>query len=285
MKRFVPYGILIVCLMVAATGIVLHNTYFSKQNHGESRLHLEEIYTQINQSVSAALAENWTDLKEWDQVIRYMDTDDEKVREGLEEIIGKHRLIEDFYFISENGSYITVDGRKGYLNIGQDLPALMKDKKEVVSDSTLPSGEKIIVFAVPVEKHTYGDFAYSALAMSYKEDYLGELLDVEVFSGKGRCYIAYNDGRILVDSAKGKEPVFSNMLTYLADNAKFRDRTSDDVISDWNKGIAGVTAYEDVSGRDLPEGTDYYFVYLPMEFDNWMFTGFIAESIVHQRMK
>lgn len=55
----------------------------------------------------------------------------------------------NFFFISRNGDYITLEGQKGYLDLRNKLEDLIIEQKPIVVNSVVPDKPEIMVFAVP----------------------------------------------------------------------------------------------------------------------------------------
>ena len=70
----------------------------------------------------------------------------------------------DFFFVSRDGSYITLDGEQGYLDLGRMLSQLILEQQPIVANSVVPDKPEIMVFAVPTAKGSYQGFAYEAIA-------------------------------------------------------------------------------------------------------------------------
>lgn len=67
---------------------------------------------------------------------------------------------------------------------------LVIQKKNVVMDSMQPGGGALTVFAIPVKQKSYKGFDYCAIAISYNNEDMEQVLDVSAFSDKSDCYVS-----------------------------------------------------------------------------------------------
>ena len=100
----------------------------------------------------------------------------------------------DFYFISRDGEYITLDGESGYLDLREKLSDLILDKQDVVVNSVVPDHPEIMVFAVPAAPGNYHDFDYEAIAISFNNADLVEALKISAFDGNSSTFAVLPDG-------------------------------------------------------------------------------------------
>lgn len=122
------------CLViVTATLIVIlsaytYNAISSKLIFKESATHLNEIYSQVGNSLSNLLSENWNAMDMW---LPYLeDTDDDKKIRTYIENIRRIGAFTDFYFLDKDGSYCTVDGNTGRMDLGRNMRILMEEGKK-----------------------------------------------------------------------------------------------------------------------------------------------------------
>ena len=67
----------------------------------------------------------------------------------------KNTILQIFFFVSRDGSYITLDEERGYLDLGRMLSQLVLEQQPIVANSVVPDKPEIMVFAVPTEKGSY----------------------------------------------------------------------------------------------------------------------------------
>ena len=88
--------------------------FVSDTIYNESTSHLTEIYHQANKSLNSMVGRNWGTMRMWVPYLR--DTSDEALIDSYIENAQKETGFTDFYFVSREGEYKTIDGQKGYLN-------------------------------------------------------------------------------------------------------------------------------------------------------------------------
>ena len=119
----------------------------------ESTAHLTEIYHQANQTLNNKVSFNWGIMQMWLPYLEIAQSDAE-IRSFLTSAQEEYDFT-DFYFISRDGSYITLDGEQGYLELRQMQSQLILEQQPVVANSVVPGKPEIMVFAVPAEKRDY----------------------------------------------------------------------------------------------------------------------------------
>ena len=189
-------GVAIVILLTIITTFLLGNAYYSyvsKMIFIESATHLTEIYSQVGKSLSNLLTDNWSAMKMWIPYFNVADSD-ENIREYIYNI-RETSAFTDFYFLSESGSYCTIDGNKGNMDLGRNMKKLMEDKENVVSDTALIDRSELVVFAIPCPQGKYMDFSYSAIAISFNNKDIISLLSAQTFGGQAVNYVIYPDGK------------------------------------------------------------------------------------------
>ena len=276
MKRYLEYAVLLMCMCLALTFGIFYKDYSSRRISEESGNHLQEVQAQIKATIVSITKNHWNILHEWEDYLAEKAANDPQVMKAYLEENQKRRGFTEFYFLSEDGDYVTSSGKEGYLDLGHGLRKLMMNGEDVIVDTSLSSGESIVVFAVPVETTTLGDFSYSAIAMAYTMQDIAKTLNINMFEGKGNCYVIYQDGRVLLESAQ-KENQISNFVTYLTDNAVLRDKNLADVIEDWIGRHSGVVRY-------AAGGTTYYLAYQPIGFSDWLLLSTVPVEIMNAAM-
>lgn len=253
-----------------------YSRFASRQIYRESVSHLEEIYSQINSSFRSTITKNWRLLRSWRNYIADTAGDaPEKCRDFLQQEKEDWHFT-TFYFISEDGNYITDSGDRGYLNLGEDLDRLVREQENIVVDGTLPSAEQITVFAVPTVPGSYLDFPYIAIGISFNSSDMTGALSINAFSGQSDCFITYSDGRILFSSQQsGQQPY--NFLAYLRANGRFSGIDAEDVAQDWKNGEERVITCS-------LEGVNHYLAYQPVGFSDWMLVSIAPAEVVNASM-
>ncbi len=262
--------------VVVAVACLGYATFISAKINEESTNHLTEVYAQVNDKFSTLVAKNWNLLSGW---ARHIDVLDESDKEALREFLVLEQekwSFTDFYFLRNDGSYLTIDGESGYIDLGAQLEPLMLDGENVVVDGTLPTGAALTVFAVPATESSYQGFAYSAVAVSYNNADMETALDVAAFDGHSDCLVTYEDGRVLF-SAKVDDSQPYNYLTHLEENSDLTAEEFARLRGDFATGQAGVAQYR-------VDGTDWYLAYQPVGFQDWMMLGAVPKDVVNAAM-
>lgn len=206
------------------------------------------------------------------------DTDDDKKIRTYIENIRRIGAFTDFYFLDKDGSYCTVDGNTGRMDLGRNMRILMEEGKNVVSDTALIDRSELIVFAVPCPENKYGDFSYSAIAISFNNDDIISLLSSNTFNNMATNYIVYPDGRVVVNNKGEHGDELSNFWRMLADSS---DNLSQDNIHPY---IAEICYNESGVNRLTLGGKAYYLAYHSIGFKDWILIGIVPCSVVNENI-
>ena len=195
-------GIVIVTL-ACVCGLYVH--FIQEKVHDESADHLKEIYSQVNNTFSMLVSDNWNHLSTWNTMFEdsaahspdgsVSGDDAEQARKFIDGEQAKWGFT-DFYFINSQGAYATPDGERGTLNLGQQLDQL-NGGSSIVADTVPTSGTGLTVFATPVTPASFDGFEYSAIAISYNNHDMEAALDVNAFDGQSSCFVITPAGNLL----------------------------------------------------------------------------------------
>ena len=262
-----------------AVGVVCAGfTYFgfvSQTIYEESTAHLAEIFHQANQTLYNLVSVNWSSMRMW---APYLETaESEKDIETYVNQAREERKFTDFYFISRNGNYLTLEGEKGYLNLGGQLSALMLEDQPVVANSVVPDQPEIMVFAVPTEQGSYQGFAYEAIAITFNNSDMVEALQISAFAGQAGTFAVLPDGRVVVDNGSEDMKNIRNFFALLEKSDHLTEATIADLEADFLAGNSGDMVF-DVNGKD------YYLVYEPADFQDWIILGIVPADVVNASM-
>ena len=251
-------------------------TDFMKQTiYEESTAHLTEIYHQANQTLYNKVSFNWGIMRMWAPYLERAQSDAE-VCAFLAQAKEEYQFT-DFFFVSRDGSYITLDGEQGYLDLGRTLSQLILEQQPIVANSVVPDKPEIMVFAVPTAKGSYQGFAYEAIAVTYNNRDLVDSLKISAFEGHGSTFAVLPDGRVVLDSSSADMSGVHNILAMLRNSAGF---TAEQITTLQKAFAAGKTGNLEFSIH----GIGYYMVYGSASFQNWTILGIVPKSVVNANM-
>ncbi len=251
-----------------------YSRFATQQILQESIEHLEEIYNQINDNFRSTVSKNWRLLRSWKS---YIANSAEENPDGFTAFIEEEREdwhFSTFYFLAENGDYITSRGWRGNLDLGEEnIRLLMEEQRDIVVDCTAPNAPRITVFAVPAKPGRYRDFHYSAIAFSFYSADMTRALSINAFAGQSDCFVIYPSGHVLF-SSRIDETVPVNLMEWLHDQGLYIDT----VEQDWQDGTRRVLFINNASGRPL------YLYYQPVGFSDWMLVSITPADVVNASM-
>jgi len=153
-KRSVHIILTIVLADFLLTGLWFYSGYAGRMIYEENSTHLEELYEQINKTFHMFVQRNWNVLYDWDDDLRYVDSEEdlEIMWKSLKR--GKESWqYSDFYMFNEECSFITADGRQGQASsIEGTFQKLYLNEEPIISAYTATNGVRKMVFAIPMEK-------------------------------------------------------------------------------------------------------------------------------------
>ncbi len=183
----------------------------------------------------------------------------------------------DFYFISRDGEYLTLEGQRGYLDLREQLGDLILEKQPVVACSVVPDQPEIIVFAIPASPGRYRDFDYEAIAITFNNSDLVEALRISAFDGQASTFAVLADGRVVVDNGNQELKDIHNFFALLEQSERLTDEEIAALHQDFLAGHSGAMVF-DVSGRP------YYLVYESASFQGWTILGAVPTDVVNASM-
>ena len=241
----------------------------------ESTAHLTEIHHQANQTLYNKVSFNWGVMRMWTPYLERAQSDAD-VSAFLAQAKEEYHFT-DFFFVSRDGSYITLDGEQGYLDLGRALSQLILDQQPIVANSVVPDKPEIMVFAVPTAKGSYQGFGYEAIAITYNNKDLVDSLKISAFEGRGSTFAVLPDGRVVLDSSSADMSGVHNILAMLKNSAGFTEEQIDALQKAFAAGKSGNLEFS-------INGTGYYMVYGSASFQNWTIIGIVPKSVVNANM-
>ena len=257
------------------TSFVVFTDFMEHTIYEESTAHLTEIYHQANQTLYNKVSLNWGVMRMWAPYLESAQSDAD-VCSFLAQAKGEYHFT-DFFFVSRDGSYVALDGERGYLDLGRTLSQLILEQKPIVANSVVPDKPEIMVFAVPTEKGSYQGFDYEAIAVTYNNKDLVDSLKISAFEGHGSTFAVLPDGRVVLDSSSADMRGVHNILAMLKNSAGFTAEQVDALQDSFASGESGNLEFS-------INGVSYYMVYGSASFQNWTILGIAPKSVVNANM-
>ncbi|MDD6204164.1 MAG: histidine kinase dimerization/phospho-acceptor domain-containing protein, partial [Firmicutes bacterium] len=274
-KRALTALTAVVLLALLIITSVYYYNFVSRTIYTESTAHLTEIYNQANLSLHSLVKRNWSIMRMWVPYIR--NTADEAQIEKFIADAKEEVGYTDFYFISHEGNYLTIEGKKGYLDLKESLPKLLFQGEDVVVNSVVPGQPEVMVFAVPAGSGSYNGFDYEAIAISFNNSDLLETLEISAFDGQSSSYVIHSDGRVIVDNAADSVQPIYNFIGMLNDRSNLNKDEITAIQEDFRQGKSGTTVFR-------MDNTDYYLVYESASFEDWILLGIVPTGLVNASM-
>ena len=257
------------------TSFVVFTDFMEHTIYEESTAHLTEIYHQANQTLYNKVSLNWGVMRMWAPYLESAQSDAD-VCSFLAQAKGEYHFT-DFFFVSRDGSYVALDGERGYLDLGRTLSQLILEQQPIVANSVVPDKPEIMMFAVPTEKGSYQGFDYEAIAVTYNNRDLVDSLKISAFEGHGSTFAVLPDGRVVLDSSSADMRGVHNILAMLKNSAGFTAEQVDALQDSFASGESGNLEFS-------INGVSYYMVYGSASFQNWTILGIAPKSVVNANM-
>ena len=273
-KKYKLIIVILAAFMVLASAAG-YFAFVSSMVYEESSSHLKEIYAQSKKAFRGIVLDKWKNLDDWMPYIEHARGEEEMLQ-----YIGDRQKqwgFTDFYFISRDGDYITSEGKKGYISLGNRLPDLMRDKENIVASAALPGSPELMLFAVPSFKGEFGGFEYEAVGMSYDNCDMAESLEISAFGGRSENYVIDGKGRVIIDCAGSSEKDIFNLLSWLGGETAMGNMEIKTLSAKINNMESGVTKF-------VKSGEGYYLIHQPIDFLDWTVVGIVPSAVVNASM-
>ncbi len=279
-KSFAMTAILIAILVIS---ICHYSMYVSRQFYHESTENLMSTYEQVDKTFMMFAQRNWNVLADWSSYLKNLSEEDnpeEKWHDFVEE--RESWQYSDFYVFNEECQYWTVDGRQGTAeHVRNAFEQLYSEAAPIVSSYTASSGVRRVLFAVPTEPITLNDVTYTALAVTYDNSVMQDMIGGRAYGGASDCYIIYSNGDVLLSIEPKTEITtkIDNLFDFLETHAESYDnKYMEQMKENVPKQAQGSVKYR-------YEGTDYYLVYQPVGIKDWSIVGIVEQEAVDSGMR
>ena len=249
--------------------------FVSQTIYEESTSHLTEIFHQANQTLYNLVSVNWSRMRMWVPYLEKAESDEEVL--AYVDQAREESNFTDFYFISRNGEYLTLTGNRGYLDLWDQLPNLILEKQPIVVNSVVPDQPEIMVFAIPAKQGSYRGFDYEAIAITYNNSDLVDALKISAFAGQASTFAVLPDGRVVVDNGSEDMQDIHNLFALLEKSERLTDEEITALQADFLAGNSGSIVFD-------VDGSSYYLVYEPANFQNWTVLGIVPTDVVNSSM-
>ena len=273
--------LMLLILALVLTGVLIgkglnyYADFVARTIYEESVDHLVEIFHQANQTLHNLVSVNWSRMRMWAPYLETAGSEEDIVAYVNQAREESH--FTDFYFISRNGDYLTLEGKRGYLDLREQLSDLILDKHPVVANSVVPDKPEIMVFATPATPNRYRGFDYEAIAITFNNSDMVEALKISAFDGQAGTFAALPDGRVVVDNGAESRKHIRNVFALLEKSKRLTGEDIAAVQQDFLNGQPGEILF-DISGRN------HYMVYESADFQDWMVLGIVPADVVNASM-
>ena len=271
----------IVAAAVVALCIGAYGSYMESRIYEESSKHLLTTYEQVGQTFELLCQRNWNILDSWGDTLG--GNPDEAVAEFTSDARSHKNTwnYSDAYLFNEDCQYVTAAGRSGTASsIDGVFKEMYEAKSQVVSSYIASSGQRKVVFAVPLQTpFSYDGVTYTGVALSYDNTEVAELVTSNVFDGESDCYVVRSSGDVVLSLQPKSEftEFIGNIFTYLKKEESFSRSSLASMKDDIKSGRSGSALCESAGQED-------YLVYRPVGSDGWSIVGVVRSDAVDRGM-
>ena len=247
----------------------------------ESASHLEEIYSYLGKYISSTNNNSFDSMHLFMTQLEYtLDSggDDQFVSDMVS--AWKENLgFKEFYFISRNGELMSIDGKYKRFDLSSSLVDLMINGKDIMTDVSMPGSDGLTLYAIKCRKHKYRSFNYEAIAVTFSNDNILDLLSISAFDSKSDNYVINGEGRIIFNgsSFRNTENRFYNVVNYLENNSDLTNQKLLSLEKSWTEGSM-------ITLSTKIEGVPYYVVSVPLEQSGWILVGMVDAGVVNKNI-
>ena len=247
----------------------------------ESASHLEEIYSYLGKYISSTNNNSFDSMHLFMTQLEYtLDSggDDQFVSDMVS--AWKENLgFKEFYFISRNGELMSIDGKYKRFDLSSSLVDLMINGRDIMTDVSMPGSDGLTLYAIKCRKHKYRSFNYEAIAVTFSNDNILDLLSISAFDSKSDNYVINGEGRIIFNgsSFRNTENRFYNVVNYLEDNSDLTNQKLLSLEKSWTEGSM-------ITLSTKIESVPYYLVSVPLEQSGWILVGMVDAGVVNKNI-
>ena len=247
----------------------------------ESASHLEEIYSYLGKYISSTNNNSFDSMHLFMTQLEYtLDSggDDQFVSDMVsawKEDLG----FKEFYFVSRNGELMSIDGKYKRFDLSSSLVDLMINGRDIMTDVSMPGSDGLTLYAIKCRKHKYRSFNYEAIAVTFSNDNILDLLSISAFDSKSDNYVINGEGRIIFNgsSFRNTENRFYNVVNYLENNSDLTNQKLLSLEKSWTEGSM-------ITLSTKIESVPYYLVSVPLEQSGWILVGMVDAGVVNKNI-
>ncbi len=261
------------------SGIGVYKGYIEEKIYEEGVQNLEATYGQVNQTFLLFIQRNWNVLGAYQTLLSYEHTASNVAT--WKDFMSRQQKWQysDFYLFNEENEYITDRGRSGQADsIEGVFKEMYQKKKPVISSYFASSGDRKIVFAMPLEKpQVIQGVTYTGIALSYDNKVVERLISGEIYNKKCDSYVVDSTGRVVLSLMPKAEILdrVSNMPDFLAENGHNITKGSvANMRAALKNGHRGSLLFD-------RNGKSHYLIYEPMGIADWSIVGVVPEDEVN----
>ena len=269
-------------VVVFLFNIVGYLVYVQCQFYRESTQNLLETYEQVNKTFTIFAQRNWNVLSEWGNSLQE-EVDETAIRASLRHFNREKTTwrYSELYLFNESSQYLKATGESGEAQeLWGAFAATYATGRSSVSSYVIGTGERRVVFTVPIRPVEVSGVTYTCIAVSYNNATLEEMIGGHAYNGQCDCYIIYPNGDIMLSEEPKSEITawMENLFDYLETNTEVNETCLREMQEQTLQGGSGSVPYRF-------KGRNYYLVYQPVGFQDLTIVGIVERNVVDAGMR
>lgn len=275
-------------LAIISVSIERYNNYIGQKFYQESTQGLLSTYEQLDKTFLMFAQRNWNALEDWGSYLNYrleeQDKKEQDTQEDWSDFVNNREnwKYSDFYVFNEDCEYWTIEGRRGTADhVKAAFEDLYEENAPIVSSYVASDGETKILFAVPSDPIELNDVTYTALAVTYDNSVVENLIGGGVYNNKSDCYIVDSDGTVIMSLEP--ETQFAEDFDNIFDCIQEKTQSYNKQYLEHMKKNVPTKGEGSVSFKY--QKSEYYLVYQPVGIKDWSIVGIVEKSVVDSSMR
>ena len=155
----------------------------------------------------------------------------------------------------------------------------MINGNDIMTEVSMPGSDGLTLYAIKCRKHKYRSFNYEAIAVTFSNDNILDLLSISAFDSKSNNYVINGEGRIIFNgsSFRNTENRFYNVVNYLENNSDLTNQKLLSLEKSWTEGSM-------ITLSTKIESVPYYLVSVPLEQSGWILVGMVDAGVVNKNI-
>lgn len=273
-------SILLISLLISFVMLYYFSNQVKDSNERESVTLVLETTEQLNFAFQSRIEDTWMKLDMVQKAVNYVSKINQ---EGIEEILYEMKesaVTGQIFLLSEEGSYVNSDGEWGNWktwDMAEEAMQIMQRQERGNLMRHDASGEKCLVFVMPIAAVKTEGTELKYLVAEYKLQKFFDVLQLESFSGKGKSLVIDSGGECIFQTAGSQNWNCTSGLFQVFEGESFS----------YNEKITDVTALQESIKKGergavcvTLDEKNLMLSYVPMQMIDWSLVLLVDHEVI-----